>query len=137
VLDAEGRTLREVPPQVTSRVTLKPETLSVIRDGMVAVLDTDQSRRNKIANVVVAGKTGTAEFPGPKDDKGIGPTHGWFTAYGPAEAPRIALTVFVERGGGPSDALPIAMDILREYFGQGVAPPPTPTPVPTGAPRLP
>jgi penicillin-binding protein 2 len=137
VLDADGRTLREVPPQVMSRVTLKPETLSVIRDGMVAVLDTEQSRRNKIPAIVVAGKTGTAEFPGPKDAKGIGPTHGWFTAYGPAEAPRISLTVFVERGGGPSDALPIAMDILREYFGQGVAPPPTPTPVSTGAPRAP
>ncbi len=137
VLDAEGRTLREVPPVVTSRVTLKPETLSVIRDGMIAVLDTEQSRRFKIPTIVVAGKTGTAEFSGPKDDKGIGPTHGWFTAYGPAEAPRISLTVFVERGGGPSDGLPIAMDILREYFGQGVAPPPTPTPASTGAPRAP
>ncbi len=135
VLDADGRMLREVPPQVTSRVTLKPETLSVIRDGMVAVLDTDQTRRYKIKNVVVAGKTGTAEFAGPKDEKGIGPTHGWFTAYGPVESPRIVLTVFVERGGGPSDALPIAMDILREYFGQGVAPPPTPTPA--GATRTP
>jgi penicillin-binding protein 2 len=126
VLDAEGRTLREVPPQASSRVQLKPETLNVIREGMVAVLDTPQTRAHKLVNPIVAGKTGTAEFPGPKDDKGIGPTHGWFTAFAPAEAPRISLTVFVERGGGPTDALPIATDILREYFGASAPAPASP-----------
>jgi cell division protein FtsI/penicillin-binding protein 2 len=120
--------LREVPAQVVNQITVRPETLSVIRDGMIAVLETQQSRAHKLTNVVVAGKTGTAEYPGPKDERGIGPTHGWFTAFAPAEAPRISLTVFVEKGGGPSDALPIAMDILKEYLGQGPAPIPTSTP---------
>lgn len=128
VLDAEGRTIREIPPQVTGRVALKPETLSVIRDGMVAVLDTPQVRAHKLPGLAVAGKTGTAEFPGPRDEKGKLPTHGWFTAFAPVEAPRIALTVFVERGGGPSDALPIAMEILREYFAQRTSPQATATP---------
>jgi penicillin-binding protein 2 len=128
VLDADGRTLREIAPQATARVALRGETLSAIRDGMIAVLETPQTRAHRLANVVVAGKTGTAEFPGPKDEKGIGPTHGWFTAFAPADAPRISLTVFVERGGGPSDAVPLAMDILREYFARGASPRPNPTP---------
>jgi penicillin-binding protein 2 len=128
VLDAEGRTLREIPPQATARVALRAETLSAIREGMIGVMDTPQTRAHKLANVVVAGKTGTAEFPGPKDEKGIGPTHGWFTAFAPADAPRISLTVFVERGGGPTDAVPLAMEILREYFAQGASPQPTATP---------
>ncbi|MBM2811477.1 MAG: putative penicillin-binding protein, partial [Chloroflexi bacterium] len=70
----------------------------------------------RIPDVRVASKTGTAEFPGERNAQGILPTHGWFTAYAPVENPRVSVTVFVERGGGPTEALPPAMDMLREYF---------------------
>jgi cell division protein FtsI/penicillin-binding protein 2 len=77
----------------------------------------------------VAGKTGTAEYPGPPvDDEGHLPTHAWFTAVAPAEKPEIALVVFVAGGGdGDATAVPIAADILRYYFD---IPEPQPTPTP-------
>ena len=46
----------------------------------------------RIPGITVAGKTGTAEAPG-------GPPHAWFIAFAPAEAPRYAIAVIVERGG--------------------------------------
>jgi penicillin-binding protein 2 len=118
IVDADGRPVRDVPPEVLRQVSLKPETWSTLRDGMMAVMDTTQARPHNTVGVRVAGKTGTAEYAAPRDGSAIGPTHGWFTAYAPADNPRVSVTVFVEHGGGPSDALPLAMDIMRAYFAR-------------------
>jgi penicillin-binding protein 2 len=43
--------------------------------------------------------------------------HGWFGAFAPADAPEIAVAVFVEHGlHGSSSAAPIAQRILARYF---------------------
>lgn len=118
IVDAEGRPVRDIGPVMLRRVTLKPESLSAIRDGMAAAVETTQASPHRIPEARVAGKTGTAEFPGARDARGVFPTHGWFTAYAPAENPRVSITVFLERGGGPGDALPLAMQMLREYFAR-------------------
>jgi len=115
VVDADGRPTRDIGPEISRRVGLRTDTLSPVREGMAAVLDTPQNRVNNELDLKVAGKTGTAEFAGPKDARGIGPTHGWFTAYAPVDRPGVSVTVFLERGGGPSDAVPVAMQILRAY----------------------
>jgi len=60
------------------------------------------------APMKVAGKTGTAA-----SDKGPW-THGWFAGYAPAENPRIALVVFLEKGHG-SDAASIAREIFTAF----------------------
>ena len=117
-MDGDRQPTHEITPEVLRRVTLRPETLAVIREGMIAVLDTAQTRSHKLPNVVVAGKTGTAEHAGERDKNGILPTHGWFTAYAPAENPRVSVTVFLEYGGGPSDAYPLAMQVLKEYLAR-------------------
>ena len=58
----------------------------------------------------VAAKTGTAEAPS-------GNPHGWFIAFAPFTNPEIAVAVMVENGGeGYISALPVARDILQEYF---------------------
>lgn len=118
VLDSDGRPVREGGAVVLRRVSLRSETLAVLRDGMAAALYTPQVLPYQVSGVAVAGKTGTAEFPGPKDAQGVAPTHGWFTAYAPADQPRVSVTVFLERGAGTRDAMPLAMDILREYFAR-------------------
>jgi peptidoglycan glycosyltransferase len=66
----------------------------------------------RIPGITVAGKTGTAQAPG-------GPPHAWFIAFAPAEAPRYAISVLVERGGGDGSdttggrvAAPVAAQIL-------------------------
>jgi penicillin-binding protein 2 len=43
--------------------------------------------------------------------------HGWFGAFAPADAPEIAVGVFVEHGlHGASSAAPVAQRILARYF---------------------
>jgi peptidoglycan glycosyltransferase len=77
----------------------------------------------------VAGKTGTAESPG-------GPPHAWFIGFAPAQAPRFAIAVIVERGGDVGDeatggrvAAPVAGNVLARLL----ALPPTPLPGSTPA----
>ena len=57
----------------------------------------------------VAGKTGTA----PADDGAW--THAWFGGYAPANDPKIALVVFLEKGHGGSEAAGVAQKIFAAY----------------------
>jgi len=66
-----------------------------------------------IPGVRVAGKTGTAQ-------RGEGQlAHAWFVGFAPADAPRIAVAVLIEAGGGVPDATggrvaaPVAGEVLR------------------------
>src|SRR5436853_6187379 len=71
----------------------------------------------KVPGLRVAAKTGTGEFAGEVNAQGELPTHGWFTCFAPVDNPQISVTVFVDRGSGSKDAGPIAMRIMRHYFG--------------------
>lgn len=62
VLDAEGRTVRPIEAPAIRRLDLRPDVIAVMREGMEAVLNTDQLRNLRLADVRVAGKTGTAEY---------------------------------------------------------------------------
>ena len=65
----------------------------------------------------IAGKTGTAEFAGPRDSKGHLPTHALFVGYAPFDDPQIAVAVVVHHGGEGSEiAAPAAAETLKAYF---------------------
>jgi penicillin-binding protein 2 len=90
---------------------VKQENLQLVREGMKKACEVggtgfpffDTSYR-------VACKTGTAEESG-------GEAHAWFTVFAPADNPKIALTVVVERGGqGSAVSAPVAKDILDWWF---------------------
>lgn len=72
----------------------------------------------------VAGKTGSAqvftiaqeeEYDEDEVEEHLR-DHGLFFAYAPVEAPRIALAVVVENGGGSRAATPIARKVLDAFF---------------------
>jgi penicillin-binding protein 2 len=66
--------------------------------------------------VIIAGKTGTAEF-GEPDDLGARDTHAWFTCFAPLDNPEIAVSVVIEAGGeGSTYAVPVADAMLRGWF---------------------
>ena len=70
----------------------------------------------RIAGMKVAGKTGTAENP-------HGDPHAWFTAYAPADDPKVAVIVLVENGGeGGLVSAPIAKRLIEAAMGQEVTP---------------
>lgn len=118
IVDTEGRTIRDFAPEVIRQVPVSAQNLEIVREGMRAAVTQGTAHRINLAEIAVAGKTGTAEYPGPRDEEGILPTHAWFIAFAPYEEPEIALVVFVSGGHeGAKIAVPIAAKILRAYFG--------------------
>lgn len=108
--------------QTTSKtVNLKPETVRIIKDALLGVVNestgTAQGARSSI--VAIGGKTGTSQVVG----KGKGLTgerfmnHAWFVAFAPVDNPEIALSIFVEHGGGGGAvAAPIAKKAIEAYM---------------------
>jgi peptidoglycan glycosyltransferase len=100
------------PEQLSLAVT--PEVAAALTRMMVTVVESGTGTRAQIPGIQVAGKTGTAQH-----EKGGAP-HAWFTAFAPADNPRIAVAVVVEDGGSAGDeafggklAAPIARAVIE------------------------
>ncbi len=112
VLDPTQNVIFQQKPEPWLTALSKEEALKITSGMVTAVID-GTAAPGAIPNVQVAAKTGSAE-PG-----GNVPTHGWYIAFAPAEAPRIAIAVIVEHGGtGGGAAAPIARQILQAALSQ-------------------
>ena len=81
---------------------------------MVGVVNEGTAQKLKSDNYQAAGKTGSAEYNGVKED-----SHAWFTGFAPADEPEIAVTIIIEGiGSGGDYAAPIAKRIFDAYFTQ-------------------
>ncbi len=84
-----------------------------IVDGMELVVNGgpgSTARNVKIKDIIVCGKTGTAENPHGND-------HSIFIAFAPKENPKIAIAVYVENQGfGTTYAAPIASLMIEKYL---------------------
>ena len=81
-----------------------------IIEGMLCVVTSGTGRSAKMDDIVIAGKTGTAQNPHGAD-------HSVFACFAPAKDPQIAVFVLVENGGfGASVAAPIASLIIEYYL---------------------
>jgi len=117
VRDVEGNMVKPFSPELIRELPVSSETIAMVRQGMRGAVTHGTARGAGLGGVAVAGKTGTAEYPGRRDWEGNLPTHAWFTAFAPSDDPQIALVVFVEGGGeGSTVAVPIAAEILSYYF---------------------
>ncbi len=93
-------------------LNLKPTTISIIKQGLRAVVDGGTGTKlNSPDTPPGAGKSGTAEAP-------PGDSHTWFGAYAPHDKPEIAVVAFVEHsgGGGGSVAAPLVRQVMEAYF---------------------
>ncbi len=92
---------------------ISKKTISLIKEGMIGACSPGGTAWPLFNfKVPLACKTGTAEFGDPENR-----THGWLTAFAPADNPKISITVLVEKGGEGSDvAAPIVKKILEEYY---------------------
>lgn len=115
-------------------LNLDPEHLALVKNAMVAVTQPGgtATMAGAGASYAFAGKTGTAQVVGIKQDEKYIESkvqerhrdHAWFIAFAPADQPKIALAVLVENGGhGGSIAAPIARKVL-DYFLLGKMPQP-------------
>jgi penicillin-binding protein 2 len=127
-LDAlDGSPVKVFPPVIESRVHIDPQVLADVRAGMEGVVNAPDGTAHgaKLDNVIVAGKTGTAqvvkEAQGVRVKENEGPEknrdHGWFMAYAPADHPKIAIACIIEHGGhGGSSAGPVVKAVMEKYF---------------------
>jgi peptidoglycan glycosyltransferase len=106
-------TLVAKPRQKPVRVT-SPATAALLRRLMVGVVRNGTGTAAAIPGVTVAGKTGTAELgAGPGGQQVNGDTDAWFIAFAPHKKARVAVAVYVARGGaGGQTAAPIARQVL-------------------------
>lgn len=127
IVDNDGETVKEYQPEIIHKLNFKPETFPAIRKGLYAVVNEPggTARRARLEDVVVCGKTGTAQVVSLSKHKGIPKKdlpykyrdHAWFVAFAPYEKPEIAVAVLVEHGGGGSvAAAPIAKQVIEAYF---------------------
>ncbi|MGH2927052.1 MAG: peptidoglycan D,D-transpeptidase FtsI family protein [Solirubrobacteraceae bacterium] len=118
IVDPTGRTVQTIAPTLYSQV-MKPSTAAQINQMMRTVVDEGTGTPAKLGSgVAFAGKTGTASV-GPA---GRGETQPWFIGFAPAQAPKVAVAVTIERTNGQFGgqvAGPIASAVVHALLAEG------------------
>ena len=93
-------------------LNISPVNMEALQKSLRSVFDFGTAASLNSAEIVMAGKSGTAQDP-PR------PNHAWFTVYAPFEKPEIVVTVFGENaggGGGSAIAAPLAVQTIEAYM---------------------
>jgi cell division protein FtsI/penicillin-binding protein 2 len=109
---------KKLRPKAESTRVMSEQTAQELTELMIGVVVEGTGTAGAITEAQVAGKTGTAELgPKPGEENKENPVQikdAWFTAFAPAEKPRLAVGVMLieaEAAGGEV-AAPIASEIL-------------------------
>jgi penicillin-binding protein 2 len=104
---------------------ISEEHLNYVRKAMSDVVNgpgTAGRARLPVPDVLLAGKTGTAQVVGLEKGRGGKGVpwkyrdHGLFICFAPFDAPRYAAAVVIEHGGGSGAAYPIARDVMTFLY---------------------
>ncbi|HZH79498.1 MAG TPA: penicillin-binding protein 2 [Archangium sp.] len=122
----DGEVIEQYEPQVVRQLELPKAQLEAVKAGLRAVVNEPGGTafRVRLEDVVVAGKTGTAQVATlgavrlkTQQMDFFQRDHAWFSGFAPADEPEIAVVVLNEHGGhGGSDAAPTAMALIRKYL---------------------
>ncbi|WP_342119871.1 penicillin-binding protein 2 [Pseudoduganella sp. OTU4001] len=120
-------------PKESYRIPLKQENIDFIKEAMVGVTTEPGATGYRAflnAGYTVGGKTGTAQVVAIKANEKYNAAkiderlrdNAWFTAFAPADKPKIVLALIVENAGfGGTSAAPIARKVL-DYWLLGKRP---------------
>lgn len=114
VLKYDGSVVLETEPEF-EQIPVKPDTIKAIKPGMESVTTGVEGTAKEVFKdfpFTIAGKTGTPETGNEYKHS----SNALFVCYAPADNPKIAVAVVIERGVWGSNAAPVARDILAEYF---------------------
>lgn len=115
VVDPDGR-VRRIEPRAFGR-PISAEAAEQLNLMMRTVVESGTGTAVQLPGISVAGKTGTAQV----GTVGSNVTQPSFVAFAPADAPRIAIAVTVERsegGFGGTVAAPIARAVLESLLDE-------------------
>ena len=100
-------------PKVAATV-MSASSAAQVGQMMQHVVEEGTGTAARLQGVSVAGKTGTAEIPGTSENTV------WFICYAPADNPKLAVGVTIERtqGEGGTVAAPIAKQVLLSLLGK-------------------
>jgi penicillin-binding protein 2 len=119
VVDEQGKPVSFAPRiRADLRREVSPQDLELVRQGLWKVVNEDGGTggRARLKDVVVAGKTGTAQAT----DRGQEENVAWFACFAPFDHPKYVITVMVQgaSGHGGEVAGPIATRILERVLAQ-------------------
>lgn len=111
VLSDNGSIVKTFSNESCGQILSKEES-DILTELMIGVVNEGTATKLKTDAYQAAGKTGSAEYNGVKED-----SHAWFTGFAPADDPEIAVTIIIEGiGSGGDYAAPIAKRIFDAYF---------------------
>jgi len=128
IVQADGEIQEIAPAEADGGPDWSERHIRVVREGMRDVVNAPDGtgKRAKLPNVVVAGKTGTAEY----GVKGAGHKMTWMIAFAPYEEPTVAVAFLVEDGkSGGTTVAPRIRQLLTQVFSKEEA---MPLPSPDG-----
>lgn len=127
--DPEADTIASIDPATNGRVYFaNPNHVDAVIASMIDVVNSRTGTARGIgkdAPYIIAGKTGTAQVFGIKQDERYKAEelderlldHALFVAFAPAENPQIAVAIIVENGGsGGATAAPVARQVMDYYL---------------------
>ncbi|MEP7014453.1 MAG: penicillin-binding protein 2 [Verrucomicrobiota bacterium] len=119
IVDENGKPLSFAPRvRADLRREVSPQDMELVRRGLWKVVNEDGGTggRARLKDVVVAGKTGTAQAT----DRGHEENVAWFTCFAPYDHPKYVVAVMVQgaSGHGGEVAGPIATRILERIVAQ-------------------
>ena len=137
--EPEGEIRKEFFPSITGQLGADPDHLEQIRLALRDVVNGNRgtAKRSRLKNIIVSGKTGTAQVVRMKSNEELAKgeaipvkyrDHAWFVAFAPYEKPEIAVAIIIEHGGhGGATAAPIAKKVFKKYFKLYPPHPPQPS----------
>jgi penicillin-binding protein 2 len=123
VEDGDAGVEKEGRPEVLSRLTAKPQHVEFVRRAMLGAIQQPDGTGHSasIAGLIVAGKTGTAEYDLYENGTRRRINRVWFIGFAPFDEPQVALAVLIEDGAsGGHTAAPVAREILAGIFQKKV-----------------
>ncbi len=117
VVDQDGRTVETINPTIYNQV-MKASTAADLTQMMRRVVEEGTGTPAQLGGIDVAGKTGTASV----GIQGSNLTQPWFIGFAPAQDPKVAVAVTVERtqgGFGGTVAAPIAKSVIQTLLSEG------------------
>jgi len=89
---------------------INADQLATLRRAMIAVVEQGTARGSRVANLTIAGKTGTAQNPHGLD-------HGWFIAFAPADKPEVVVGAIIEFARHGTAVAPLVSRAIAHYLG--------------------